>query len=165
MRVIWDETNPISPSLAVINEIGYEAKPYRQDITHEAMLARHTNQMLLRLGIAALGSMRAMMYAVAIYFGEYSDMLVFQRDFCALVSLFSVPRFLLCWFAFYLQRGRKPVVLVKSIWTCQLSIALVVTFFASLYAYRHWARRRTMIRSVCLFSSYWQGVILSIMRV
>ncbi|WP_201609513.1 heavy metal translocating P-type ATPase [Psychrobacter immobilis] len=134
MRVIWDEDKlPISRILAVINEIGYEAKPYRQD-THEAMLARHNSQMLLRLGIAALGSMQAMMYAVAIYFGEYSDMLIFQRDFLRWVSLFvstpvffyaGVPFFTSAWSAIRARQVNMDV---------PVSIALVVTFFASLYA-------------------------------
>ena len=134
MRVIWDETKlPISRILAVINEIGYEAKPYRQD-THEAMLARHNNQMLIRLGIAALGSMQAMMYAVAIYFGEYSDMLIFQRDFLRWVSLFvstpvffyaGVPFFTSAWSAIRARQVNMDV---------PVSIALIVTFFASLYA-------------------------------
>jgi len=134
MRVIWDEDKlPISRILGIINEIGYEAKPYRQD-THEAMLARHNSQMLLRLGIAALGSMQAMMYAVAIYFGEYSDMLIFQRDFLRWVSLFvstpvffyaGVPFFTSAWSAIRARQVNMDV---------PVSIALVVTFFASLYA-------------------------------
>ena len=134
MRVIWNEDKlPISRILAVINEIGYEAKPYRQD-THEAMLARHNNQMLIRLGIAALGSMQAMMYAVAIYFGEYSDMLIFQRDFLRWVSLFvstpvffyaGVPFFTSAWSAIRARQVNMDV---------PVSIALIVTFFASLYA-------------------------------
>ncbi|MGP5174749.1 heavy metal translocating P-type ATPase [Psychrobacter immobilis] len=134
MRVIWNEDKlPISRILAVINEIGYEAKPYRQD-THEAMLARHNNQMLIRLGIAALGSMQAMMYAVAIYFGEYSDMLIFQRDFLRWVSLFvstpvffyaGIPFFTSAWSAIRARQVNMDV---------PVSIALIVTFFASLYA-------------------------------
>jgi len=134
MRVIWNEDKlPISRILATINEIGYESKPYRQD-THEAMLARHNNQMLIRLGIAALGSMQAMMYAVAIYFGEYSDMLIFQRDFLRWVSLFvstpvffyaGVPFFTSAWSAIRARQVNMDV---------PVSIALIVTFFASLYA-------------------------------
>ncbi|WP_372887882.1 heavy metal translocating P-type ATPase, partial [Psychrobacter sp.] len=124
---------PISRILAVINEIGYEAKPYRQD-THEAMLARHNNQMLLRLGIAALGSMQAMMYAVALYFGEYSDMLIFQRDFLRWVSLFvstpvffyaGIPFFTSAWSAIRVRQVNMDV---------PVSLALIITFFASLYA-------------------------------
>ena len=134
MRIVWDESKlPISRILAVINAIGYEAKPYRQD-THEAMLARHTNKMLLRLGIAALGAMQAMMYAVALYFGEYSDMLIMQRDFLRWVSLFvsipvffysGVPFFTSAWSAIRVRQVNMDV---------PVSIALIVTFFASLYA-------------------------------
>lgn len=134
MRVVWDEAKlPISQILAVINEIGYDAKPYRQD-THEAMLARHNSKMILRLGIAALGAMQAMMYSVALYFGEYSNMLVFQRDFFRWVSLFvsvpvffysGVPFFTSAWSAIRARQVNMDV---------PVSVALIITFFASLYA-------------------------------
>lgn len=134
MRVVWDEAKlPISRILAVINEIGYEAKPYRQD-THEAMLAKHNNKMLMRLGIAALGAMQSMMYAVALYFGDYSGMLIFQRDFLRWVSLFvSVPVFFYAGIPFFSSaysaiRARQVNMDVP------VSVALIVTFFASLYA-------------------------------
>lgn len=134
MRIVWDETKlPISRILAVINEIGYEAKPYRQD-THEAMLAKHNNKMLLRLGIAALGAMQAMMYAVALYFGEHSGMLILQRDFLRWVSLFvSIPVFFYAGVPFFTSawsavRARQVNMDVP------VSVALIVTFFASLYA-------------------------------
>lgn len=134
MRMVWDEDKlPISRILAVINEIGYDAKPYRQD-THEAMLAKHNNKMLLRLGIAALGAMQAMMYAVALYFGEHSGMLILQRDFLRWVSLFvsipvffyaGVPFFTSAWSAIRVRQVNMDV---------PVSVALIVTFFASLYA-------------------------------
>ena len=134
MRIVWDQAKlPISRILAVINEIGYEAKPYRQD-THEAMLAKHNNKMLLRLGIAALGAMQAMMYAVALYFGAHDGMLIFQRDFLRWVSLFvsipvffyaGVPFFTSAWSAIRARQVNMDV---------PVSVALIVTFFASLYA-------------------------------
>lgn len=134
MRVIWDEAQlPISQILATISEIGYEAKPYRQD-THEAMLARHNKKMLLRLGIAALGAMQSMMFAVALYFGEYGEMLLLQRDFLRWVSLFvsvpvffyaGIPFFSSAWSALRIRQVNMDV---------PVSIALIVTFFASLYA-------------------------------
>ena len=134
MRIVWDEDRrPISQILATINAIGYEAKPYRQD-THEAMLAKHNNKMLIRLGIAALGAMQAMMYAVALYFGEYSGMLILQRDFLRWVSLFvSIPVFFYAGVPFFTSawsavRSRQVNMDVP------VSVALMVTFFASLYA-------------------------------
>ena len=134
MRVIWDEDKlPISQVLATIGEIGYEAKPYRQD-SHEAMLARHNKKMLLRLGIAALGAMQSMMYAVALYFGEYGEILLNQRDFLRWVSLFvSIPVFFYAGIPFFTSawsaiRARQVNMDVP------VSVALIVTFFASLYA-------------------------------
>ncbi|BBI68563.1 hypothetical protein PKHYL_27540 [Psychrobacter sp. KH172YL61] len=165
MRVIWNEDKlPISRILAVINEIGYDAKPYRQD-THEAMLARHNNQMLLRLGIAALGSMQAMMYAVALYFGEYSDMLIFQRDFLRWVSLFvstpvffyaGIPFFTSAWSAIRARQVNMDV---------PVSLALIITFFASLYA-TITGQGETYYDSVSMFIFFcWQDAISNIMPV
>ena len=134
MRIIWNEDKlPISQILATISEIGYEAKPYRQD-SHEAMLARHNKKMLLRLGIAALGAMQSMMYAVALYFGEYGEILLNQRDFLRWVSLFvSIPVFFYAGIPFFTSawsaiRARQVNMDVP------VSVALIVTFFASLYA-------------------------------
>ncbi len=134
MRVVWDESKlPISQILKTINDIGYAAKPYRQD-THEAMLARANKKMLIRLGIAALGAMQAMMYAVGMYFGDYSGMDIAQRTFLRWVSLFvSIPVFFYCAVPFFTSAWsaiKAPQVNMD----VPVSIALIVTFFASLYA-------------------------------
>lgn len=137
MRVIWDEDKlPISDILATINQIGYDAKPYRQD-THEAMLERNNKKMMIRLGIAALGAMQAMMFAVGMYFGNYtsySGMLVEQRDFLRWVSLFvSVPVFFYCAVPFFTSAW-SAIKIRQVNMDVPVSIALIVTFFASLYA-------------------------------
>ena len=41
----------------------------------------------MRLGVAALGSMQAMMYATGIYFGAFSGMEVQYRDYFRFISL------------------------------------------------------------------------------
>ena len=75
-----------------------------------------------------------MMYAVALYFGEYSGMLILQRDFLRWVSLFvSIPVFFYAGIPFFTSawsavRARQVNMDVP------VSIALIVTFFASLYA-------------------------------
>lgn len=137
MRLVWDEKKlPISEILATINQIGYEAKPYRQD-THEAMLARNNKKMMIRLGIAALGAMQAMMFAVGMYFGNYtsySGMLVEQRDFLRWVSLFvSIPVFFYCAVPFFTSAW-SAIKIRQVNMDVPVSIALIVTFFASLYA-------------------------------
>lgn len=134
MQVVWNEDNlAISDILHRIHQIGYEAKPYRQD-THEAMLARQNKAMMIRLGVAALGAMQAMMFAVALYFGEYSGMQLLQRDFLRWVSLFvSIPVFFYAGLPFY-QSAWSALRLKQVNMDVPVSIALVVTFVASCYA-------------------------------
>ena len=134
MRVVWDEEKlPISQILASVQAIGYDAKPYRQD-THEAMLKRDNRRMLFQLGIAALGAMQAMMFAVALYFGEYSGIGSNDRQFLRWVSLFvSIPVFLIAGLPFF-QSAWSAIKARQVNMDVPISIAIVITFLASLYA-------------------------------
>lgn len=134
MRVVWDEKKlPISQILANVQAIGYDAKPYRQD-THEAMLKRDNRRMLMQLGIAALGAMQAMMFAVGLYFGEYSGMGGNDREFLRWVSLFvSIPVFLIAGMPFF-QSAWSAIKARQVNMDVPISIAIVITFLASLYA-------------------------------
>lgn len=134
MRVLWDETRlPISQILAAIQAIGYDAKPYRQD-THVAMLARHNRRMVFQLGVAALGAMQAMMFAVGMYFGDYDGMAAQDKQFLRWVSLFvSIPVVLLAGAPFFASawsalRARQVNMDVP------IALAIVLTFAASIYA-------------------------------
>lgn len=134
MRVVWDEKKlPISQILANIQAIGYDAKPYRQD-THEAMLVRDNRRMLFQLGISALGAMQAMMYAVGIYFGDYTGIDINDKQFLRWVSLFvSIPVFLIAGLPFF-QSAWSAIKARQVNMDVPISIAIVITFFASLYA-------------------------------
>jgi Cu2+-exporting ATPase len=134
MRVVWDDNKlPISEILAKVQAIGYDAKPYRQD-THEAMLKRDNRRMLFQLGIAALGAMQAMMFAVALYFGEYSGIGANDRQFLRWVSLFvSIPVFLIAGLPFF-QSAWSAIKARQVNMDVPISIAIVITFIASLYA-------------------------------
>ncbi|MFB6347934.1 heavy metal translocating P-type ATPase [Moraxella sp. ZJ142] len=134
MRVNWnDEILSIAEILKAVHSVGYDAKPYRQD-THEAMLKRQNKQMLIRLGIAALGAMQAMMFSIGMYFGAYSGMLVEHRDFLRYVSLFvSIPVFFYSGVPFFMSAYHA--LRAKQInMDVPVSIALILSFFASLYA-------------------------------
>lgn len=134
MRVQWDEQLcHISDILQAVHSVGYDAKPYRQD-THEAMLKRQNKQMLIRLGVAALGAMQAMMFSIGMYFGEYSGMLTEHRDFLRYVALFvtipvifyaGVPFFASAYHALKARQVNMDV---------PVSIALLITFVASVFA-------------------------------
>ncbi|WP_394261184.1 heavy metal translocating P-type ATPase [Moraxella boevrei] len=134
MRVLWDETQlPISQILSTIQQIGYNAKPYRQD-THEAMLRRDNRKMLFQLGISALGAMQAMMFAVGLYFGEYAGMADNDREFLRWVSLFvSIPVFFIAGLPFF-QSAFSAIKARQVNMDVPISLAIVITFCASLYA-------------------------------
>lgn len=134
MRVNWDENQcDIGEILQAVHSVGYDAKPYRQD-THEAMMKRQNKQMLIRLAIAALGAMQAMMFSIGMYFGEYSGILTEHRDFLRYVAMFvtipvmfyaGVPFFTSAYNAIKARQVNMDV---------PVSIALITTFSASVYA-------------------------------
>lgn len=134
MQIFWDEAKlPISQILSNIQKIGYTAKPYRQD-THEAMLRRDNRKMLFQLGISAVGAMQAMMFAVALYFGEYAGIDANDREFLRWVSLFvSIPVFFIAGLPFF-QSAISAVKVKQVNMDVPISIAIIITFFASLYA-------------------------------
>ncbi len=134
MRVQWHEhACNISEILSAIHAIGYDAKPYRQD-THEALLARQNKQMLIRLGVAALGAMQAMMFSIGMYFGEYSGIMSEHRDFLRYVALFvTIPVMFYAGVPFFLSayNALKARQVNMDVPVC---VALLITFFASTYA-------------------------------
>lgn len=134
MRVNWDEAYcDIGQILKVVHSVGYDAKPYRQD-THEAMLKRQNKQMLIRLAIAALGAMQAMMFSIGMYFGEYSGILLEHRDFLRYVALFvTIPVMFYAGVPFF--ASAMNAIKVKQVnMDVPVSIALITTFSASVYA-------------------------------
>lgn len=134
MQVMWDDTAvQIGTILQAISQIGYDAKPYRSD-THEAALKRANKQMLIRLGVAAIGAMQAMMFSIGLYFGVYSGMADEHREFLRFVSMIvSIPVVFYAGMPFFLSA--KSALRTRQInMDVPVSIALLLTFFASSYA-------------------------------
>jgi Cu2+-exporting ATPase len=85
LRILWDDTQtPLSYLLNDLEKIGYKARPFRTD-THANLLKKESRQLLMRLGLAGLGSMQAMMYAGSLYVAD--DMTMAHRDFLRWISL------------------------------------------------------------------------------
>lgn len=134
LHVRWqDSLQPVSQLIQQVERLGYSARPFRQD-THGALLARESRQMLMQLGVAGLGAMQAMMYAVAVYLGDYTGMDQQARDFFHWVGLVvSLPVFLYAGQPFY--RSAWSALKARSLnMDVPVSIALVITFVASSYA-------------------------------
>ena len=69
-QVEWDSDSiPLSRVFSTLFAIGYRAHPYKAD-EEEAWRQRTSRRYILRLGIAGIGMMQAMMNAVALYSGN-----------------------------------------------------------------------------------------------
>lgn len=134
MRVAWhDETVSIGTILATIAHIGYDAKPYRQD-THNADLKRQNKTLLIRLGVAAIGAMQAMMFAIGTYFGDITGMSPSHRVFLQYVSMVAALP-VLCYAATPFFGSAWRAIKARQVnMDIPVSIALILTFLASTYA-------------------------------
>jgi Cu2+-exporting ATPase len=134
LRVVWDDTQvQISQLLEEVEQLGYTARPFRQD-THAELLARSSRHMMMRLGVAGLGAMQAMMYATAVYLGDYSGIDIQYRDYFRWVELVvSLPVFLYAGQPFYQSAWRAIQARTVNM-DVPVSIALILTFSASTYA-------------------------------
>jgi Cu2+-exporting ATPase len=81
VRVLWDPARtPLSRPLRRLQALGY--KPYlAAGAERERERRRERNRWLLRIGLAALGAMQAMMFAEALYLDPHHAMPVPTRDF------------------------------------------------------------------------------------
>ena len=134
LRLLWDDKQvPLSQLLADLEKLGYKARPFRTD-THAGVLKKESRQLLMRLGVAALGSMQAMMYATGIYFGAFTGMDVEFRDYFRWISLIvTTPIFFYSGYVFY--RSAWYAIKARSLnMDVPVSIALIISFFASIYA-------------------------------
>lgn len=71
-RLVWHPTEAkLSHLLAEVIRIGYKAHPYHPD-KEEQLLAQESKRSIIRMGVAGIGSMQAMMFAAAIYAADIS---------------------------------------------------------------------------------------------
>ena len=137
LRVMWhseaDPAQRLSRVVDAVASVGYQALPFRQD--HQAVsLQALSRRMLMRLGVAGLGTMQAMMFAIALYLGDYSGIDPVFRDYLRWVSLgVSLPVVLYAGWPFY-QSAWHALRLRTVNMDVPVSIALLLTLSASIYA-------------------------------
>ncbi|MFZ2752669.1 MAG: heavy metal translocating P-type ATPase metal-binding domain-containing protein, partial [Lysobacteraceae bacterium] len=92
IRIVWDAARtPLSSLLSRLASLGYRPSLATGE-TRERERRRERNRWLLRLGIAGLGAMQAMMYAEALYLDTAGEMSVPTRDFFRWITfLVSTP--------------------------------------------------------------------------
>jgi Cu2+-exporting ATPase len=149
-EVAWDAavTRP-SALLGEIARLGYRARPYRPGAEEGARQAEY-RAALWRLGVAGLGAMQVMMYAVGLYAGALQGMEEPYRHFLRWVSaLVTAPVLVIAgrpFFtgAWYDLRNRRVGMDVP------VALALALTFAASLAA-TWWRAGEVYFESVCMF--------------
>jgi P-type Cu2+ transporter len=72
-RLVWEpDVLPLSRALGVLSRLGYQPHPGSAGAAD--MAQRERRGALRRLGVAGIGMMQVMMYAVALYVGAFQDM-------------------------------------------------------------------------------------------
>ncbi|WP_374603562.1 heavy metal translocating P-type ATPase [Arenimonas sp.] len=92
VRIAWDpQRTPLSRVLARLASLGY--RPHlAQGETAERERRRERNRLIARLGVAALGTTQAMMFAEALYLDTANEMAPATRDFFRWITfLVSTP--------------------------------------------------------------------------
>ncbi len=85
-EIAWDEdATRLGTILAELARLGYRGRPYRPDWEEQARQEEY-RAALWRLGLAGLGAMQVMMYAVALYAGALEGMAPVYRDLLRWVS-------------------------------------------------------------------------------
>jgi Cu2+-exporting ATPase len=131
-RVRWDDQQiHLSDILKAITEIGYLAHPYDPS-THQRLLEKQRKDYLKRLGLAAALGMQVMMFAFAMYLGDWWGMERAHRVFFQWISLgLTLPVFLYSGMPFYsaawrdLRHGRPGM-------DVPISLGIAIAFGGSL---------------------------------
>ncbi|MBW2712954.1 MAG: heavy metal translocating P-type ATPase, partial [Deltaproteobacteria bacterium] len=86
VQVQWDASRvALSTLLQEVTKVGYRAYPFQPD-RQELLLREESRRALRRLGVAGLGMMQVMMYAVGLYAGAFEGIEDTYRDFLRWVS-------------------------------------------------------------------------------
>ncbi|MFZ5655567.1 MAG: heavy metal translocating P-type ATPase [Pseudomonadota bacterium] len=133
IRVAWDpQAAPLSRVLARLASLGY--KPYLAggDADEQAR-RRERRRSLLRLGIASLGAMQAMMFGEALYLDTEGSMPVATRDFLRWITfLVSTPVVFYAGWPF-IEGAWRELKLRRLGMDVLVSTSTLLAYFASVY--------------------------------
>ncbi len=155
-HVSWDENRiHLSEILTAIAAIGYRAHPFDPD-RQESLQQRERAVALRRLAVAGLCSMQVMMFAVALYAGDYQGMDSSIRDFLRWVSLLLTLPVMLYSSRPFLSAAWKDLRLRQLGMDVSVSIALIGAFIASVWN-TVWRTGEVYFDSVTMFTFFLLG--------
>jgi len=134
LKVKWQDSQlSLSKILKLLISLGYRAYPFQQN-QFEKNVRQESRQYLMRLGVAGLGMMQIMMFALGLYIGDGNDLTAQQESFLHWVSgIVALPIVLYSGFPFFRNAwyGLKARHLVMDV---PVVIAISCAFVASIIA-------------------------------
>ncbi len=134
MKVIWDDTQiQLSDIIKRLHTLGYKAFPFQQN-SLETSIRKENKRFLIRLGIAGLGMMQVMMFALGVYIGDEQGIDQAHQTFLHWVSgLVATPIVFYSAFPFFKNAwlGLKAKHLVMDV---PVVIAVSLAYGASVWA-------------------------------
>ncbi len=134
LTIQWDDQlASLSELIKKLLTLGYKAYPFQQN-HYEKSVRKENRNYLIRLGIAGLGMMQVMMFALGLYIGEGNDMQSEHQSFLHWVSgLVATPIVFYSAFPFFRNAwfGLKQKHLVMDV---PVVIAVSVAYCTSVYA-------------------------------
>lgn len=134
LQLSWDSQQvKLSELLTILLKLGYRTFPFQQN-HFETQLRKENRNYLMRLGVAGLGMMQVMMFAIGLYIGDDQDITRSQQFFLHWISgLIALPIVLYSAFPFFRNAyyGLKARHLVMDV---PVVIAITVAFVASIVA-------------------------------
>jgi len=80
LTVVFDpDTLRLSTIVAAITGLGYTVRPYVRSAQRE-QAQREQRRLLLQMGVAGIGMMQSMMFAIALYAGDFQGIAIEHRD-------------------------------------------------------------------------------------
>ncbi len=132
LTVSYDERLSLVEIIATIEAIGYRASPFQ--IAGENAPQKNEKREMLRLAIAGLGALQAMMFAMGLYLGAWQNISALQRDFLRLITFFvATPVVFYAGWPFY-RRSWQGLRHAHMNMDLPLSLAVLSTYTASVYA-------------------------------
>lgn len=127
------ESIELSKILKRLHQLGYAALPYKPEQAL-AINAKQQKSWLRRLGLAGLGMMQVMMYAVGLYLGAWDDVNQQHGHFLRLVSfLIATPVLFYAGFPFYFSAIQSLRQLRLNM-DVPITLALFLAYGASIWA-------------------------------
>ncbi len=127
------QTSSLSDILKSFHALGYPVKPYQEEQAASLQVAQEKSW-LKRLGLAGLGMMQVMMYAIALYIGAFDGMESSHKNFLQVVSfLVATPVLFYSGFPFF-RNAYKALRGFQLNMDVPISLALILAYTSSIWA-------------------------------